>query len=244
MFRDILSSRDLIAGVVFFVLIVSGSLLYSWHVRRTTEAELAQTNQSLQQLKGKNEVPAEIATQPVDIDTPGFVNTPDENTDTPMSDETETLSNETENFDFVDAFLPDDFVSEEVPTEDVPVSAHGFGPYPEVPADFPVNVNWSTYETKLPIFELMARVQIKLWEQGHNVTGISQENGVMHPIIRGTVYIEWSRDGKEVLGITGHPDDMSDAVVDQITSGNIPTWLTVLDFDTTGIDPYQFLDLH
>ena len=86
--------------------------------------------------------------------------------------------------------------------EIVPVSPHGFGPYPEVPADFPIDVNWSTYETKQPVFELMTRVQIKLWEQGHNVTGISHENGVMHPIIRGMVYIEWSRDGKEVLGRT------------------------------------------
>ncbi|MYB93079.1 hypothetical protein F4054_06080 [Candidatus Poribacteria bacterium] len=139
----------------------------------------------------------------------------------------------------------DETESEDTEAEEeiVPVSPHGFGPYPEVPADFPIDVNWSTYETKQPVFELMTRVQIKLWEQGHNVTGISHENGVMHPIIRGTVYIEWSRDGKEFLGITGHPEDMSDAVVDQIESGNIPTWLTVQNFYTTGIDPYQFLDL-
>ena len=244
MFRVILSSRSIITGLVFFVLIVGGSLLYSWHVRRTSETELQRHDRFLRALQTQDKTrPAETVNAPTNTESPGFVSTPDESTDTPLSDETEAFPKETKSIDIEDAFLPEDMVSEEALAEDVPVSAHGFGPYPEVPADFPINVNWSTYETKLPVFELMIRVRIKLWEQGHNVTGISQENGVMHPIIRGTVYIEWSRDGKEVLGITGHPDDMSDAVVDQIESGNIPTWLTVLDYDTTGIDPYEFLDL-
>ena len=42
MFRDMLSgSRALLVGLIFFVLVVGGSLLYSWHVHRTTETELA-----------------------------------------------------------------------------------------------------------------------------------------------------------------------------------------------------------
>ena len=44
MFWDILSSRGLIAGFVFFVMIVSGSLLYSWHVRRASEAEFQRSD--------------------------------------------------------------------------------------------------------------------------------------------------------------------------------------------------------
>ena len=39
MFGDLLSSRMIQAGLVFFVLVVGGSLLYSWHVHRTTDAE-------------------------------------------------------------------------------------------------------------------------------------------------------------------------------------------------------------
>lgn len=43
MFRNLLSSRAILAGLVFFVLCVVGSLLYSWHVQRTTKTELAET---------------------------------------------------------------------------------------------------------------------------------------------------------------------------------------------------------
>ena len=44
MFRDILSgSRAILVGLVFFLLVVGGSLLYSWHVHRTTDTELAET---------------------------------------------------------------------------------------------------------------------------------------------------------------------------------------------------------
>lgn len=127
--------------------------------------------------------------------------------------------------------------------EDVPVSPHGFGEYPEVPVDFPVDVNWADYEEDLPVYELMIRVQIKLWKQGHRVTGISQENGLMYPIIRGTVYIKWDRSRTEALEITGHPSDMSDATVSQIETGSIPAGLIVRDYDTEGIDPYEFLNL-
>ena len=41
MFRDLLSSRLIQGGIVFFVLVVGGSLLYSWHVRRATGRNLA-----------------------------------------------------------------------------------------------------------------------------------------------------------------------------------------------------------
>ena len=52
MFRDMFSgSRAIFIGVVFFVLVVGGSLLYSWHVHRTTDAELAETRRKVQPLK-------------------------------------------------------------------------------------------------------------------------------------------------------------------------------------------------
>lgn len=45
MLRDIFSgSGAIFIGLVFFVLVVSGSFFYSWHVHRTTNAEPEQTN--------------------------------------------------------------------------------------------------------------------------------------------------------------------------------------------------------
>ena len=244
MFRDILSSRAIFAGLVFFMLIVGSSLIYSWHARRAIDTELARTDTVLQHVN-RNET--HTAADAVDTSTVDFehAETPLENDNLRMSDDTgvSPIDETSEILDMADAFLRDDFVSEEVLAEDVPVSPHGFGAYPEVPADFPEDVNWSDYEEDLPIYELMTRVQIKLWKQGHRAMGISEENGVMYPVIRGRVYIKWSRSGKEVLEVTGHPADMSDAIVNQIESGIIPAGLTVLNYDTTGIDPYEFLNL-
>ena len=238
MLRDLLSVRVVLAALVFFVLVVGGSLLYSWHVHRTTDAEPAKSAVRLQQHENKNE--PRTAANTVDTSTVDFEQTEtlSENDEAQMSDDTgvSPIDETSEMLDMGDAFLPDDFVSEEAQvSEDVPVSPHGFGAYPEVPADFPKDVNWSDYEEDLPIYELMTRVQIKLWKQGHRAMGISEEHGMMYPVIRGRVYVRWSPSGKEILEVTGHPADMSDAVVNQIESGIIPAGLTVLDYDTAGI---------
>ena len=90
----------------------------------------------------------------------------------------------------------------------------------------------------------MTRVQIELWKQGQLVTGVSEENGLIYPIIRGTVYIKWSHNGEDIINFTGHPEDMSDAIIDSmLESSTIPAGLKVLDYDKSGIDPYKFLNL-
>ena len=152
MFHDLLSSRLIQAGLAFFVLVVGGSLLYSWHVQRTTDAELGPIPLALESLENK----PETNTAPVDFQTEGVTNTPDANTDTPMSETTEALPND--DVDLAEAFLPDDFVSEEeTPAEEVPVSPYGFGPYPELPEGWSPN----TFPTATPEHELLARVPDK-----------------------------------------------------------------------------------
>ena len=48
MLRDLLSdSRHVKSDSVFFVLVVGSSLLYSWHVQRTTEGEFGKRLDSL-----------------------------------------------------------------------------------------------------------------------------------------------------------------------------------------------------
>ena len=126
--------------------------------------------------------------------------------------------------------------------EEVEVSPHGFGPYPEVPEDYIINpFSWDSYKNDPPIFELMARVRIKLWKQGYQVEGIGEEGGLLYPIIRGIVYIRRSPSGKYITGKMGHPRD--NVSIEQIESGAIPAGITVLDADEMGIDPYKFLNL-
>ncbi len=73
MFRTILSNRGLVAGILFSVFIVSGSLLYSWHVRRTTETDLtlqvSETQQATQTATETN-TPTEDTTPSETIESP------------------------------------------------------------------------------------------------------------------------------------------------------------------------------
>jgi len=119
MYRDLLSSRWFQGGFAFFLLCVGSSLLYSWHVHRTTEVELQKTPLAVESpltvaspLKNKQETD----TPPVDFQTQGVTNTPDANTDRHLSDETEAeTTDETETLDVTDALLSDELAILEDP---------------------------------------------------------------------------------------------------------------------------------
>ena len=82
MLRDLLSSRWFQGVLAFFVLCVGGSLLYSWHVVRTTEIDMARHDRFTQGLHNPTETrPAETVNVPTETETPVLVNTPDENTE-------------------------------------------------------------------------------------------------------------------------------------------------------------------
>ena len=248
MLRDLLSSRWFQAGLAFFVLVVGGSLLYSWHVLRTTEAELGKRPLAVESLKNK----PETNTAPVDFQTEGVVNTRDENTDTEtMPDTTEALPSETENLDIADAFLPDDFVPEETPAEDVPVSPFGFGPYPEVPVDYPARPTWEragydtfSQDTQREL-ELLDRVLIKLWKQGERgYRGGSTDSGKVYPHYKNTAYVRYgtTTDGRRY--ISRYKGDPAIRISpEQLRRAELPAGMRVLDIDAEGIDPYSFLDL-
>ena len=255
MFRDIFSgSRAFLGGLVFFVLIVGGSLLYSWHVHRTTDTEIAETQRKVQPLENKNET--RITQNPVDTSTVDseHAETDLEVDDSQMFDDTDALriDKTSEGFDRMDAFLPDDFVSEEEPVEDVPVSPFGFGPYPEVPAGWPAD----TFPAPSANHELLVRVRIKLLYEGTNTAGANMVNGLVYPVIKGTAYVRWketrSRDGviRYVSRMIAHPDDA--ARLNAIKLGkkrplleewDIPSDVKLVSFEEGAIDPYTFLDL-
>lgn len=252
MFRDMLAgSRAIQVGLVFFVVVVGGSSLYSWHVHRTTDAELAETRRKVQPLENKNETrttAATIDTSTVDF---GTAETSIASDNTQMSDDITALPIDevSETLDMADAFLPDDFVPEEEIAEEVPVSPFGFGPYPEVPSDYPDQDVWS--ETALrsmePDHELIARVRIELWNQGVRTIGGVYDNGhrLIYPIIDDVVYIEWSDnpgiDGKPYVRRQLTTPAVSDQYYDDILKGTFPPNLTIYEFPDGGIDPYEFL---
>ena len=148
---------------------------------------------------------------------------------------------------------------EEEDMAEKPVSPFGFGPYPEVPSDYPDVPVWEEddYPEGDAVFgrdfirstELIQRVLIKLWSQGDRVSSGSTHDGLVLPHYPNTVYVEW-RDLEEpdgsitqyVSGVTSGPDVSSsvhDAIMDE---GVVPSGITVLDPNSDGIDPYTFLN--
>ena len=267
MLRDILDSRAIQMGLLFFVLVVGGSLLYRWHVHHTTERDMAKHDRFLQ---GTTETENRTRpTQSVDVPTDNgaldLVNTADEITDTPMP-EAKTLDSP-EPADFADAFLPEDFVVEEAPPEDLPVSPFGFGPYPEVPSGFPKEVAWHWSEEKRQEFadvgrlkdmELMDRVLIKLWNRGdRDWRGAKRDdfNGKVYPLYKNYMYVSnWTEvpvaGGKTMpfpvagtsAGTDGwHAPDYLPIFYE--SGGQLPDHIQFTDYDTAGYDPYTFLNL-
>ena len=252
MFRDMLSgSQAILAGLVFFLLVVGGSLLYSWHVRRTTDAEVTETQRKVQPLENKNETRITqdtVATSTVDTEQ---AETPLEVDDLQVSEDTDVLPiDEASEFaDVADAFLPDDFVSEEETTEDVPVSPYGFGPYPELPEGWSPSI----WPRSSPEHELMMRVQIKLAAQGTRVLGATMDNGLVYPTIKDTVYIEWDEEAGQryISHLSGDPEACKRLnVIEEarqeeggFTKEDIPLDIEIVPFKDGGIDPYQFLEL-
>ncbi|MDD9972393.1 MAG: hypothetical protein OXU27_00235 [Candidatus Poribacteria bacterium] len=253
MFRDILlGSRAIFIGIVFFVLVVGGSLLYSWHVHRTTDAELAETQRKVQPLKNKNEM--HTAKDTVDTSTVDFehVETDPETDDSQISDNTgvSPIDETSEMLDMADAFLPDDFVSEEAPAEDVPISPFGFGPYPEVPADYPSVVLWedddhgNLPQRTLKNIELIDRVLVKLWSEGERgFKGGAFTNGKVYPYYHNSVYVRYEEDEgyRYISEYYGGPE-IPPLTPKQLYSGQLPAGIRTIDMDTAGIDAYSFLD--
>ncbi len=147
----------------------------------------------------------------------------------------------------------------EVVEETQPVSSFGFGPYPEVPSDYPEDVIWeedmdeniSQFGSEaMKAAELMDRILIKLWNQGHRATSASMENGLVYPSFSNTVYVRWEyfeeedgRTSRYAESISGG-EGVSDRDYDDLGEGIIPAGITVLDYDSDAIDPYTFLNLN
>ncbi|MYB95353.1 hypothetical protein F4054_07315 [Candidatus Poribacteria bacterium] len=249
MLRDLLSSRWFQGGFAFFVLCVGGSLLYSWHVHRTIDAEFGKRPQPVvSPLKNKTET----NTAPVDFQTEGVTNTPNETTDTqkPETTEEETID-ETENLDIADAFLADDVGTAEEDRAD----------FPEVPEGFPMTPVWA--DDRFPNYqkgdmqdhETISRVLIKLWNQGDHdfVNGVlDYNNGRVYPLYPDTLYVTWkeevvdSPDGPRIIRYPGSglgTHDRNFTLEERYLYGVEASYPDVnfVDKHTAGYDPETFL---
>ncbi len=244
MLRDLLSSRWFQGGFAFFVLCVGGSLLYSWHVHRTTENDLGPTPQPVVSIENRS---PSTNTAPVDFQTEGVVNTPEENTDTPMSDETEADTiDETELIDMADAFLPDDVVSADA-LDPSKMSRFGLGPYPEIPKEWNVIPDYWEFMVDSIEDELLSRVTIKMKKEGtrskYGSVGVSPTGQVI-ALERGSVLVEYEIDEngeKSIYSALAHPDDLSQGIYTR--ESKIPSDLKIVTADEIAFDAYEYLGL-
>ncbi len=244
MFRDLLSSRLIQGGLVFFLLVIGGSLLYSWHTLRTTEGDLGPIPQKV---VSPLEKPPSRNTAPVDFQTEGVTNMPEDTTDTPMPDETEADTiDETEFADLADAFLPEDDVSADA-LDPSKMSRFGPGPYPEIPKEWNFLPNyWETVEDIET--ELLRRVTIKMHNEGirskYGSIGIGYSTGLVIALERGSVLVEYDIDEngeKRIYSTSAHPDDLSPGIYTRFSE--IPSHLEIVTSDEIAFDPYEYLGL-
>lgn len=136
---------------------------------------------------------------------------------------------------------------ENAETADMRVSPYGFGPYPEVPEDMPFKHHHTTWETDTLEAELLSRVLIKLWTSGErNFIGGSTHNGKIYPHYHDTVYVRFGEYESKRLGTVRFAARIKSGPHVRYTKADLlnpPPHLRVLDLDSSGIDPYQYLDL-
>ncbi|MCG9129439.1 hypothetical protein JT359_17765 [Candidatus Poribacteria bacterium] len=249
MIQELIVNKWILGGLCFLVIFSGICYLFHEHTIASFSRQLTETDVRSQLILSKND---QIKRQP-------RVLTPE----IPNSEESLLLpaENKTEDTDmFMKDVVQDDI---DVSTEqrlpksiEKPVSFNGFGPFPEIPADYPAQNIWDHPESLTVAHELLLRVQIKLWKQGIHALGGAMKDGKIYVNIPGTVYVEWKdrvkSDGtveRYATGLSGDSEAgkvLRDIIISKgvLTESDLPPGIKIIDSSDGGIDPYQFLDLN
>ncbi len=245
MLRDIFTNRWIIGSFSF--LIVFAVLCYIWHQHDVASFQ--------QQLSSISEVvlQGDISKKTVQIDRQ-------------LIESRKSEKNRSKSVR--DTSVPTEKTTRQTGTLDVSTnkdlanSPFGFGPYPEVPADYPYHER--LWDNATPEHELLVRVRVKLWKQGTQTNGamFDMNNGLIYPSIPGVIYVQWryfEESDPEFAGrryaykIKGDPN----TVAEWKSSYLIDDWyepvninrdiaspdIKVYELPDGSIDPYNFLDL-
>lgn len=245
MFRDIVSNKWVIGGVAFLIVFAVACVFWYRYDTAPDRRDAAETTEAVREWE---------ATQKA-------------NTNNVTEDETNTLAGD----NALTADKPMEIPSEEN-TSPVNVSPYGFGPYPEIPPDFPANRmppwTWSDEKrqkliefSKVPNIlrdgELIYRVYIKMWNEGMRILPAAKVDPDTD-----RVYLEYPNTVTVYVtyGYTENPDGTRERIIngtkaygvkvgvditeEDILNGNIPDHITVKSSDENeGVDPYSYLGL-
>ena len=235
-------TKWVIGAALLSLIIAAGCFLWYQHTTAQYKAEADKDDKLLKQWKAnKAKPPAETE----EIKAPAESITPSAEKILSKTTETESETSTSTNS------LQDVPMSTQ---ESEKISPHGFGPYPEVPEDYFRRPSWLRYSNyvgrpgqEATAFEIMDRVLIKLWNQGHkNITGASFSGGMVYPNYANTAYVRYKEtilhDGtlyRYVTKVKGGPDIAP--FIKQIKKGNTPAHIKLLDYESAGINPFTFL---
>ena len=256
MIRDILTNKWIIGAAFGLLIVAAGCYWYYEHTTAEYRQQTEQTDKLQQEWKAnKAKTPADKeVTQTLSPGEIGEKLAEGKNRVVFHLDELPKRKNE------LPQTRPVETIKQEETTElvDTGVSPYGFGPYPEVPADFPFPVEW-VFPGSDADHELIARVAIKLWTQGIKTMGATMEDGLVYPNYIDTVYIRWTETTDDddnpiqyISDLGGYPPACLRIVENNIarlgergamTDVDIPSDVTVKLYDEAGIDPHAFLNL-
>ena len=268
-FFDVLLSRLVVVVTLFSVLFIGGLYLIGRHIFTTDVAKNTVTEKRVTvKSEGKSTAPSHITHTQPNYEASSVEEIPSDGSETETVVESSSDSLTTQAAD-------GDSKGDEVHTANERVSPFGFGPYPEVPAGYPIPVKWHwqwseeqlaqmekasekmikmrgiSFTERLKEHELMTRVGIKLWNEGHRFIGLSSsdQTGLIYPNYEDVIYVEW----REVTGQDGtvrrYPVHIKGSAGGALSpaqrSGRepLPDWIKVKSMED-GIEPYEFLGLN
>ena len=257
MLREVFANKSLIAALIGCGLVIVAIHFWSQHEHRKLRQDEAATRRFIQQVE-RGQTASLTRTEEPDILSPPqeVTNNAQDAHRTPVP-VPEAIPAPAAAVAVAESLEEEELAEEEAALAEPPrVSLFGFGAYPEIPPDYREPDVWERIEehaltdpSAAKRQELMARVCIKLWQQGYYAEGVvyKSKTGLIYPLYPNIAYIKWdvweeedgtlSRFPARVLGghgVDGYEEDFAEGI--------IPPHITVIDYEEGGIDPYQFLD--
>jgi len=123
---------------------------------------------------------------------------------------------------------------------------------PQVPPDLPFPVVWLQPKAKavrineLTQRELWGLVMVKKWKEGNRFVGTSMDmdTGKVYLYYPNVVYVKWEDTQLPDGTLTKYASEVSggdSTIADQVSNGILPPGVLILDMDSSGIDPYEYL---
>ena len=185
MYRDFITNKWVLGAIAF--LIVFGIACIIWYHYDTVhyKQDAAKDEELLSQRETAQKTNFD---DKIDNDTNKTLESSMPSTEKPKSETTNGISEE--NMTLNKTLSNTTKISQKMESvEDMYVSPYGFGPYPEVPEDYPSKqlIKWSS-PSPSPRAELLSRVLIKLWTEGEkNFRGGCTNKGKIYPYFYNTV---------------------------------------------------------